>query len=321
LNVRPLRYLWVVGLQAEQRSRSNGTEPAARPPAPAPVPQTLAHETGYLLRRAYVHAGTWAATAMPDGVPVRHYEVLQALADLGPRSQHQLSEILWVNRTIMVKLIDTLERDGLVERCRNPDDRRSYALHLTPTGERARTELSHAADRAEAGLTSTLTAHEHVTLSTLLSTIALAGEPPPELPAGLARRVCLLLTPAHHRVRERVNERLHALGLTTALYGVLATIDARGPSSQQAIADQLGLTGPAILQTVDRLEAHGLLDRHRNPTDRRAYALKPTDQGHATLLQARAAIAQINHELDQTLGGQQRRQELNQLLRNVLETE
>ncbi len=290
------------------------------PAAPAPVPPSLADETGYLLRRTYVYAGQWAASAMPAGVVVRDYEILQTLSDLGPRSQRQLSELLWVNRTTMVKMIDGLERGGLVERRRDPADRRSYALQLTPAGELALSELCAAADHAEAGLTAALTARERKTLCGLLSAIATGGDSA-ELPAGLAWRAGLLLTLAHHRVRERVNERLNELGITTALYGTLATIEARGPISQQQIADQLGLTGPAIVQTVDRLQAAGLVERQRDPADRRSNALKPTDHGHATLRKARTAIAQINDQLDQSLGGKQQRHELNRLLRKLLRSE
>jgi DNA-binding MarR family transcriptional regulator len=297
--------------------------PTLAPPAdPAPVPKPLAHETGYLLRRAYVYAGQWAQVAF-DGVPARRYEVLQALSDLGPRSQHQLSELLWVNRTIMVKLIDALEGAGLVERRRNPADRRAYALVLTPSGEHARTELSAAADRADAGLTASLTALQRRSLGRLLSALALVGEPgepPPELPAGLSDRIGFLLTAAHHRVRARVNESLGALGLTTALYGTLATIDALGPIGQQPVAAQLGLTGPAIVQTVDRLESAGLVKRRRAPADRRSYALEPTERGHEVLRQARGAIELIDDKLDEILGGTRRRHELGQLLHKLIAT-
>jgi DNA-binding MarR family transcriptional regulator len=282
------------------------------------VPPSLASETGYLLRRTYVHAGQWATWAMPDGSSIRDYEVLQTIADLGPTSQRQLSKLLWVNRTTMVKLIDGLESRELVERRRDPADRRSYALQLTASGEEARAALSLAADRAEAGLTAGLSTSERTTLSKLLSGIALVAEEPSELPAGLAGRVGFLLTQAHQIVREEVNSRLRALGITTALYGTLATIDARGPVSQQAIAEQLGLTGPAIVQTVDRLEAIGLVERQRDPADRRSYALKPTGDGHATLHQVRISIEQVNHELDNSLGGEKNRYHLNQLLHKLL---
>jgi len=298
--------------------RGGGPDASVRPAAPAPVPEALADETGYLLRRAYVHAGNWALAAMPAGVPIRNYEVLQSLADLGARSQQQLAELLWVNRTTMVAVIDVLESAGLVERRRNPTDRRSYALELTPAGDRALTDLSVAADRAEAGLTAPLSAQQRTGLRDLLSALALDAAATPELPIRLAGRIVFLLTPAHRGVRERVNRRLQTLGLTTALYGTLATIATRGPLSQQAIADQLGLTGPAIVQTVDRLEAAGLVERRRAPTDRRSYALQPSSHGNAILRQARAEIAQINDQLDRALGGEQQRQRLNQLLRSLL---
>jgi DNA-binding MarR family transcriptional regulator len=81
---------------------------------------------------------------------------------------------------------------------------------------------------------------------------------------------------------------------------------------------QLGLTGPAIVQTVDRLEAGGLVERRRDPADRRSYALEPTERGHEVLHQAHVAIALINDELDEILGSTGRRHELNGLLHKLI---
>ena len=62
----------------------------------------------------------------------------------------------------MVKLIDGLEERGLVERVRNPDDRRAYLLHPDPCGRGDRmTEMLPRMARAEAELTANLTAAEH----------------------------------------------------------------------------------------------------------------------------------------------------------------
>jgi DNA-binding MarR family transcriptional regulator len=292
---------------------------AAAPPAPPPVPTALAEETGYLLRRAYVYANEWLGAAMPAEVPSRHYEILQALSDLGPRSQQQLAELLEVNRTIMVKLIDALEAAGLVERHRDPNDRRSYALELTKSGGAAVTDLGAAADRAEAGLTEPLSRDEVAALRRQLTALAHSKQPPPELPAGLAGRVVFLLAAAHYAERERINERLRELEMTTALYGTLGTIAARAPTSQQAIADELGLSGPAVLQNVDRLEKLGLVERRRNPANRRAYALEPTERGREVLGQVRATIEQMHAHVDTTLGGAARRRELNRALRKLLD--
>jgi DNA-binding MarR family transcriptional regulator len=255
---------------------------------------------------------------MPDGVPVRHYEVLQALSDLGPCSQQQLAALLWVNRTIMVKLIDALERDGLVERRLNPSDRRAYALEVAPAGQVVLAALSAAAERADAGLSAPLTQRERRRLLALLRAIAVP-EDAPTLPKGLARHVGFLLGPAYFRVRAQVTERLRPLGLTAVLYGTFRVIAALGPISQQAVAQELGLTGRAVRDMVDRLEADELVERRPEPRDRRSYALEATARGRATLVQMRAALAEVPAQVATALGGESRRQELNSLLRKLLE--
>ena len=53
----------------------------------------------------------------------------------------------------MVKLIDSLEARGLVERVRNPTDRRAYALHPTRAGLESMAEMLPRMDRAAAELT------------------------------------------------------------------------------------------------------------------------------------------------------------------------
>jgi DNA-binding MarR family transcriptional regulator len=282
------------------------------------VSQQLAVGTGYLLWRSYVYARAWAAATMPHGVPVRHYEVLRALSDLEACSQQELAALLWVNRTIMVKLIDTLERDGLVERRVNPLDRRAYALKLAPAGQVVLVALSAAAERADAGLGAPLTQRERRRLLALLRAIAEPEDAPP-LPTGLARHVGFLLGPAYFRVQAQVTECLRPLGLTAVLYGTFRMIAALGPISQRAVAEQLGLTGRAVLRMVDRLETGELVERRRDPADRRSYVVEPTARGHATLEQMGAALAEVPAQIGSALGGESLRQELNSLLRKVLE--
>ena len=53
----------------------------------------------------------------------------------------------------MVKLIDGLEARGFVERVRNPDDRRAYALHATSAGLEYMAAMLPRMLRAEAELT------------------------------------------------------------------------------------------------------------------------------------------------------------------------
>jgi DNA-binding MarR family transcriptional regulator len=206
----------------------------------------------------------------------------------------------------------------LVERRRNPQDRRSYALELTAAGRIALEQIGTALDRGEQLLSGGLTDAERKRLQRLLGAIVLAGEEWQEIPAGLAHRTGYLISIAHLRVRERFERRLQGTGIAAPDYGTLATIDECGPISQQQVAAQLGFTSTAVLQMVDRLERDGLVERRRNPADRRAYALELTPQGEAVVRRAKNAIVELRRELGELLGGEREERELHRLLAKLL---
>jgi DNA-binding MarR family transcriptional regulator len=285
---------------------------------PPGLPPALADQTGYLLRLGFVRAAEAAAEVMPPGTTIRFYGVLSALTERGPHSQHELSKLLHVNRTVMVKLIDAMEQAGLVERRRDPADRRAYALEATAAGRHAMTEMSASADRVEALLTGALTATERVRLQGLLRAIVLADEEQQEIPEGLATRTGYLISISHLHVRDLFDQRLEGTGIAAPHYGTLATIARSAPISQQKVAEQLGFTGTAVLQVVDRLEADGLVERHRDPADRRAYALELTAKGRAVLDRVRTAVAETNAQLAELLGGADQERELHKLLAKLL---
>ena len=63
--------------------------------------------------------------AAQSEIGVGQHLVLKMLAEVGPSSQRTLSDELRLDRTVMVGICDSLEKDGYVERRRNPDDRRA----------------------------------------------------------------------------------------------------------------------------------------------------------------------------------------------------
>lgn len=77
----------------------------------------------------------------------------------------------------------------------------------------------------------------------------------------------------------RFAERLAPLRLTPAHAGLLRAVDAEPGRSQQALAGQLGLLPSRLVALVDELERDGLLERRRNPADRRHHALHTTPAG------------------------------------------
>src|SRR6187455_640226 len=120
---------------------------------------------GMLLRRAYVR---FTSAESGDASAARDVAVLDVLAGQGASSQQDLAERLGINRTIMVRVLDRLAEAGWVERVRNPADRRSYQLRLTPAGDAARPALRREAAARSAGLTTVLTPAERERLDTLL---------------------------------------------------------------------------------------------------------------------------------------------------------
>jgi len=84
----------------------------------------------------------------------------------------ELATALAIDRTAMVYLLDELEEQGLVERVRNPDDRRSFLIHLTPPGEKTQRKAAAGLAGATQVLLNPLNAAERRQLVGLLARIA-----------------------------------------------------------------------------------------------------------------------------------------------------
>ncbi len=70
-------------------------------------------------------------------------------------------------------------------------------------------------------------------------------------------------------------------GITSAQLALLEWLIAQPGSNLQGIADGLGLTPPTVSVGVRRLEEVGLLERHPDPTDGRAWQFDLTETGAA----------------------------------------
>jgi DNA-binding MarR family transcriptional regulator len=79
----------------------------------------------------------------------------------------------------------------------------------------------------------------------------------------------------------RFAQRISQLDLSPAQAGLLRLIAWKPGQSQQAIAGQLGTPASRLVLLVDGLEERGLIERRRDPADRRHYALYLTGDGTA----------------------------------------
>lgn len=133
-----------------------------------PLPPSIANRPGALLTIAARTGQELAKRRLaPLGLTVQLCGVLNLLAE-GPISQQELGEQLGIDRTTVVELIDDLEGQGVVVRRRNPADRRSYALHLTPKGRGVQKRAAAAFDAVAEEYFSALPAADRKALANML---------------------------------------------------------------------------------------------------------------------------------------------------------
>jgi DNA-binding MarR family transcriptional regulator len=109
---------------------------------------------------------------------------------------------------------------------------------------------------------------------------------------------------------------LKPLGLDPRQFGVMNLVAINAGLSQQAITEPLGIPASRVVALVDDLEDRGLIERRRNPEDRRAYALELTTKGRQTLDEARQIAREYERRFCAPLQPPERDQLLH-LLRRV----
>lgn len=127
----------------------------------------------FLLAQIGSHAAAKFAERLAplDFIPA-HAGILRILGKRGPLTQQALAGILDMFPSRLVALMDHLESRGLIERRDHPDDRRSYALHLTEKGRVALQSIGRVAREHQKALFTALSADEQRQLGQFLQRIA-----------------------------------------------------------------------------------------------------------------------------------------------------
>ncbi len=86
-------------------------------------------------------------------------------------SQIKLGNCMNKDRTTISGIVDRLEKEGLVTRCRDPEDRRTYLIYLTPRAFALKDELEGLATQANSEVTAMLSEGEKEQLETILRKI------------------------------------------------------------------------------------------------------------------------------------------------------
>jgi DNA-binding MarR family transcriptional regulator len=124
------------------------------------------------------------------GLTVRGLQVLVVLDAEGPDTQSSLAERLGIDRSVMVSVVDDLEKQGLVERRRSHDDRRTVPIHLTGPGEKAAARAREVTDASNDRILAAFTPAERRRFEQLLGRlpdVAAEMQRQPESSPGTAK--------------------------------------------------------------------------------------------------------------------------------------
>ena len=100
-----------------------------------------------------------------------------------------------------------------------------------------------------------------------------------------------LLSDVSRLMRRRFDERARLIGVTRAQWRVMTMLQRREGINQGGLADLLEVEPITLCRMIDRLEEAGIVERRRDPADRRAWRIFLTDR-------SRPLIADLRHIAD-----------------------
>jgi DNA-binding MarR family transcriptional regulator len=123
----------------------------------------------YLLNRAGARIAQAFSEEMRElGTTLQAWRVLAALRDRDNQRVSELAEHTSIEISTLSRVLDGMQKQGLIARRRADDDGRVVSLHVTPAGRRLTNRIIPIAERYERVAVNGLSASETATLKRLL---------------------------------------------------------------------------------------------------------------------------------------------------------
>lgn len=133
-------------------------------------------QPGHLARRLQQASYLLWTTIVSEEVTAPQFVVLNVLAARPGVDQRTLGEAASLDRSTVTDVVGRLVRRGLVERLRDPSDRRRNVLQLTPAGRAALDQVAPRTMAMNRVLLSPLALEEQEVLMKLMRRLVEAGE-------------------------------------------------------------------------------------------------------------------------------------------------
>jgi DNA-binding MarR family transcriptional regulator len=118
----------------------------------------------------------------------------------------------------------------------------------------------------------------------------------PRLPQELVASATFLLKRLGFSIKDKTMKAYEETGLHPYHHGILTVLGERSSETQGAIADALGYDRGQLVGLLDELEERGLVERRRDPNDRRRHIVRITADGEKMLRRLRALSTEIEDE-------------------------
>jgi MarR family transcriptional regulator, lower aerobic nicotinate degradation pathway regulator len=157
---------------------STSSTPIPTLPALPRLPEELVASPTFLLKRLGFTAKELSMKAYEEtGLHPYHHGILTVLGERSLDTQGAIADALGYDRGQLVGLLDDLEERGLVERQRDPSDRRRHIVRLTPDGEKMLRRLRALSRQIEDEFLSPRSEEERADLHALLYRLAEKHDP------------------------------------------------------------------------------------------------------------------------------------------------
>jgi MarR family transcriptional regulator for hemolysin len=119
-------------------------------------------------------------------------------------------------------------------------------------------------------------------------------------------QVMYLLSDTARLLRKMFDARVRQLGMTSTQARLLLILSRSEGENQAFYAEELEVEPISLTRLIDRMEDSGLIERRRDPADRRAWRLFLTARSRLVIDQVKALLVELEEEMLARLDAAQR---------------